>query len=71
VEEKLNDLKNLIIKYIPPEYDENVCNEFLLTLALFEKDLEDHARIENKILTPLVLEIEKNPKRKNRTSTRK
>ena len=59
VDEKLNDLKNLIIKYISPDYDENICNDFLITLSLFEKDLEDHARIEDKIMMPMTIEIEK------------
>lgn len=58
VEEKLNDLKNLIIKYIKPDYDENICNEFLITLFRFEKDIKDHARIEDKILVTITLEIE-------------
>jgi regulator of cell morphogenesis and NO signaling len=58
VDEKLNDLKNLVIKYISPDYDENICNDFLITLSLFEKDLEDHARIEDKILMPMTIEIE-------------
>ncbi|WP_372947030.1 hemerythrin domain-containing protein [Mariniphaga sp.] len=58
VDEKLNDLKNLIIKYVSPDYDENICNDFLITLSLFEKDLEDHARIEDKILMPMTIEIE-------------
>lgn len=56
---KLNDLKNLIIKYIEPVYDNNVCNEFLITLLRFERDLVDHARIEDKILIPQVLQLEK------------
>jgi regulator of cell morphogenesis and NO signaling len=38
VDEKFNDLKNLIIKYATPDYDENTCNEFLITLYRFEKD---------------------------------
>lgn len=59
VDEKLNDLKNLIIKYIPPDYDENICNEFLITLFRFEKDIKDHARVEDKILLPLTIDIEK------------
>lgn len=58
VDEKLNDLKNLIIKYIDPVYDINACNEFLLTLFRFEKDIKDHARIEDKILIPQIVEIE-------------
>ena len=58
VDEKLNDLKNLIIKYVTPDYDENICNEFLITLFRFEKDIIDHARIEDKILMPITLRIE-------------
>jgi len=59
VDIKLNDLKNLIVKYIEPVYDNNTCNEFLITLYRFEKDINDHARIEDKILTPQVVELEK------------
>lgn len=58
VDDKLNDLKNLIIKYIEPSYDDNICNEFLLLLANFEKDSKDHARIEDKILLTQILAIE-------------
>jgi regulator of cell morphogenesis and NO signaling len=58
VDIKLNDLKNLIIKYIEPVYDNNICNEFLITLYRFEKDIIDHARIEDKILVPLVVDFE-------------
>jgi regulator of cell morphogenesis and NO signaling len=50
VDEKLNDLKNLIIKYLVPDYDQNICNEFLINLFNFEKDINDHARIEDVIL---------------------
>lgn len=59
VDVKLNDLKNLIVKYIEPVYDNNTCNEFLISLFRFEKDIKDHARIEDKILIPQVLELEK------------
>jgi regulator of cell morphogenesis and NO signaling len=59
VDEKLNDLKNLILKYLKPDYDQNHCNEFLFALFQFEQDLKDHARIEDKILVSKVLEIEK------------
>lgn len=59
VDEKLNDLKNLIIKYLSPDYDQNLCNEFLITLFRFEKDIYDHARIENVILLFQASAIEK------------
>ncbi len=58
VDEKLNDLKNLIIKYLNPDYDENLCNEFLITLFRFEKDVYDHARIEDVILLNQAVAIE-------------
>jgi len=54
VEIKLNDLKNLMLKYINPTYDQMLCNEFLSLLFKFEKDIIDHARIEDKILVPMV-----------------
>lgn len=59
IDEKLNDLKNLIIKYIKPVYDHNICNDFIVTLFRFEKDLKDHARIEDKVLVPQIEELEK------------
>ena len=58
VEIQINDLKNLIIKYVEPIYDENICNEFLITLFRFETDIKDHARMEDAILVPQVLAIE-------------
>lgn len=59
VDTKLKDLKSLIIKYIEPVYDQYICTEFLITLYDFEKDLNDHARIEDTILIPIVLDIER------------
>lgn len=59
IDDKLSDLENLIIKYLQPSYNDNICNEFLMMLASFEKDSKDHARIEDKILMPQVAELEK------------
>ena len=58
VEEKLSDLKNLLIKYVEPGYNHNDMNEFLQALAQFEKDLYDHARIEDAILIKQVSMLE-------------
>ncbi|PTN10300.1 hemerythrin domain-containing protein [Mangrovibacterium marinum] len=58
VEEKLSDLKNLVIKYLEPTYDPSAMVEFLNTLFQFEKDLFDHARIEDLILIKQVIRIE-------------
>ncbi len=62
VDDKLSDLENLIIKYLTPTYDDNICNEFLMMLSNFEKDSKDHARIEDKILLSQVIELEKKKK---------
>ena len=59
VEVKLNDLKSLIIKYLEPVYDNNICNEFIISLYRFEKDITNHNRIESTILIPQVVELEK------------
>jgi len=59
VDEKLYDLKNIIIKYLEPNYKDRNCNEFLFELFQFERDMTDHARIEDKILIPKVMKIEK------------
>ena len=59
VDEKLFDLKNIIIKYLEPNYQMKDCNEFLFELFQFERDLTDHARIEDNILVPKVMDIEK------------
>jgi len=59
IDEKILDLKNIIIKYLDPAYDTKQCHAFLNALFLFEEDLKDHARIEDKILVPKVREIEK------------
>lgn len=59
VDEKLNDLKNIIIKFLDPTYDDNACNEFLTAIFMLERDLSDHSRIEGNIMITMVLEMEK------------
>lgn len=56
-DEKLLDLKNLLIKYTPPDYNINACVAFINSLFHFEQDLKNHARIEDKILFPKVFEL--------------
>lgn len=58
VEEKINDLKTLIIRHVPPTYNQNTGNEFLIELSRFEKDIADHARIEDNLLIPMVKHVE-------------
>ena len=59
VEEKLFDLKNIIIKYLPPCKDKALCNRILMELFRLEKDLNAHASLEDKVLIPKVEEMEK------------
>ncbi|MBC8320011.1 MAG: hemerythrin domain-containing protein [Bacteroidetes bacterium] len=54
VEEKLTDLKNIIIKYLPPSKSQRIRFRLLKELTVLEKDLNDHARIEDLILVPKV-----------------
>ncbi len=58
LDEKLSDLRNLMVKYLKAQYDDNLCYEFLLSLHHLEDDLKDHARIEDHILVPLIKNIE-------------
>lgn len=59
VEDKLYDLQNIIIKYLPLPLDMNLCHTILMELFRLESDLKDHARIEDKVLVPKVRYMEK------------
>ncbi|GAB1358902.1 hemerythrin domain-containing protein [Porphyromonadaceae bacterium] len=59
IEDKLGDLKNIMIKYLPEEVSSETRNSILFDIFLFEEELSKHTRIENKILIPFVSEIEK------------
>ena len=52
VEDKLSDLKTILIKFLPAEVNENSANELLFEISRFEQELLDHARFEDKILIP-------------------
>jgi regulator of cell morphogenesis and NO signaling len=58
VEEKLFDLKNIIIKYLPPCNSTGLCNTILIELFRLEKDLNAHASLEDKVLIPKVAAME-------------
>lgn len=59
IEEKLNDLKSLLVKYFPPSDDRYIRIRILNELMDFEEDLINHARIEDKVLIPIVEQLEK------------
>jgi len=58
IEDKLDDLINILIKYLPESGNDNKRADVLFTIFLFAKDLTKHSLIENKILTPWVKQIE-------------
>lgn len=58
IEEKLGDLKNILIKYLPDSCPGTPRNKLLLDLFLLEDDLNKHSLIEDRILVPLVEQLE-------------
>jgi regulator of cell morphogenesis and NO signaling len=58
IDVKLCDLQNLLIKYIACPNEENVTNAIVFELFRLEKDIRDHTRLEEKILRPMVVELE-------------
>lgn len=58
IEEKLTDLKNLLIKYLPQKNDQKIRRRLLFGLFELEYDLNIHSQIEDSILIPLVEQLE-------------
>lgn len=59
IEEKLSDLKNLLIRYLPVRDDQKIRRRLLFNLFELENDLHVHSQIEDSILIPLVEKMEK------------
>ena len=59
IEEKLDDLKQLLIKHFPPTKDRFYRNQILLELFDLEYDLNDHNGLEERVLAPIVRTLEK------------
>lgn len=62
IEEKLLDLKNLLIRYLPPHNDMVFRRKLLFTLGELEFDLHIHSLIEETLLIPIVERLEKSVK---------
>ncbi|WP_421919434.1 hemerythrin domain-containing protein [Marinifilum sp.] len=58
LEVKLADMKNLIIRFLPPLNCEDDCEHLLTELFELECDIEDHTRMEEKVLIPKVKMLE-------------
>ena len=59
IDEKLSDMKSIIMKYLPENSLAGQRNEVLFEIYRFEEDLKCHTLIENRMLIPLVAKIEK------------
>ena len=59
VESKLFDLKNILIKYLPPVRNNKLLNLVLHEIFELERDLNNHGHIEDLILVPIVENMEK------------
>ncbi len=58
IEETLNDLKNIVMKYLPETCDTVLRNEVLYKLFSLEADLAKHTVIEDTVLIPIVNKME-------------
>lgn len=58
IEEKLNDLQNIILKYLPENCQTDLRDEVLFDIFLLEEDLGKHTLLENHLLIPYVVQLE-------------
>jgi regulator of cell morphogenesis and NO signaling len=59
VEEKLMDLKTIMIKYLTPPLNTSLYHKIIQLLFMLEQDLNYHSRIEDKVLIPKMISMEK------------
>lgn len=59
VDDKLTELKNIIIKYYPPNKNSYLMNAVLFDIYNCEKDLVTHNNIEDHLFVPAVVTLEK------------
>jgi len=58
IDETLNDLKNIVMKYLPETCDTVLRNEVLYRIYRLEEDLLKHTLIEDNVLIPMVNKME-------------
>ncbi len=58
IDVKLNDLKSLIIRYLPPVLNRELCQKLLTELFRLENDIQIHSQIEDSVLIPQVKILE-------------
>lgn len=55
---KLNELKNLIIKFCPSGTESNLLNDALYDIYRCEEELESHCHVEDCLLVPAIVRLE-------------
>ena len=58
IEGKLNDLLNIVFKYLPPQVDDDNVLDVVYDILRLSEDLKKHTFIEEKIMVPLVKHLE-------------
>lgn len=59
IEGKLDDLLNIVFKYLPPQVDDDNVMDVVYDILRLREDLKKHTFIEEKIMVPLVQHLEK------------
>lgn len=62
VADKIRELKKIIIKYCPDDADQNLLNDALYSIYSCEKELENHCLVEDYLLVPEIVRLEKKVK---------
>ncbi len=57
-DELLCDLKNILIKHLSTDYNQNLCYAVIFSVHSFEKDLEAHNRLREKVLIPKLNQLD-------------
>lgn len=57
IEEKIKDLKSMLIIHLKGIYDINLCYAVISSIVFFEKDLQQNNRIRNRILSLIYTEL--------------
>lgn len=60
VDEKLEDMRNIVMKYLPEVCDEEAKMWVLLSICRLRDDLRRHTYVEDNILVPIVRNLERN-----------
>jgi len=59
IEEKLTDLRNILLKYLAPPSDNCLFTNVLIEIFRLGNDLRDHTILEENVLIPQVINLEK------------